>query len=379
MSILFCLSEEGIHTLPKTQTNLYQKFIIMTIVHFLKKDNIKFSTTITSLGDLPHPYDQVVKELSQFAFLALQKDQLVFTLAEMKAKYPDLNPANWYGLGLLKQAQYFKAQDGCDHESFHFVHYSVQEYMAAYYIAMLSNDKLLSLLKETFWNIRYFNTWVMYAGLTKFKKFNLTHFLAGNRLKLPTWLYTPQVSNKILTDKIKCLHLLRCSAEAGYDNNVMLSSVENIILQGDIIDLSNYNLSANELCTLAVLLLRLPNKHLEKLNLSGCTIDVNSCNLLCELFQGHKVSFKIKTVDISNNSIQWESLIRFCKVLKLWQTEGLIMSIDTIYDSKTMSEIESFTNKLQERISTFDLTFFSNLQRILCTYMPKQQRMIVVC
>ena len=98
MSILFCLTEAGIDTLPKTQTMLYQKFIIMTIIHFLKKDNVTITASRCNLDDLPAPYDQIIKELSQFAFIALQKDQLVFTLAELKAKCPTLTPANWYGL-----------------------------------------------------------------------------------------------------------------------------------------------------------------------------------------------------------------------------------------------------------------------------------------
>ena len=42
MSILLCLTEEGINTLPETQTILYERFILMTIIHFLKKDIIKF-------------------------------------------------------------------------------------------------------------------------------------------------------------------------------------------------------------------------------------------------------------------------------------------------------------------------------------------------
>ena len=200
----------------------------MTIVHFLKKDKITLNTTITNLDDLPHPYDQVVKELSQFAFLALQKDQLVFTLAEVKAEYPNLTPANWYELGLLKRTQYFKVQDGCDYESFHFLHYSIQEYMhmATYYIASLPNNELLSLLKETFWNVHYFNTWIMYVGITGGNHFIFTHFLSGNYLQVSTWLFTPNISNNILNDRIKCLHLLHCSAEAGYGNNMMLSSVD---------------------------------------------------------------------------------------------------------------------------------------------------------
>ena len=230
MSILLCLTEEGINTLPKNQTNLYQKFIIMTIVYFLKKDSIKFNTIITSLDDLPHPYDQVVKELLQFAFLALQKDQLVFTLAEVRAEYPNLTPANWYGLGLLKRAQYFKAQDGCDHESFHFLHYCIQEYMAAFHITSLSNNNLLSLLQETFWNVHYFNTWIMYVGLTKGRDFLFSHFLSGKYFQITSSRFSyPKISSKIISDKIKCLHLLNCSAEAGSGNNVMLSSIENIL------------------------------------------------------------------------------------------------------------------------------------------------------
>ena len=373
MSILLCLTEEGIDTLPKSQTILYQKFIVMTIIHFLKKDKIIFNAAITSLDDLPHPYDQVVKELSQFAFLALRKDQLVFTLAEAKTECPNLTPANWYGLGLLKSAQYFRAQDGCDHESFHFLHYSIQEYMAAYYIASTPDSKVLILLKDTFWNIHYFNTWVMYIGLTGGKHFIFTHFLSGNRLQVSSRLSTPKVSNKILIDKIKCLQLLRCLAEAGHDNNVMLSSVENIILQDKIIDLSNYTLSVNELCTLASLLLRLPSKHLEMLNLSGCNIDNNSCNLLCELFQAQSGPFKIKVIDISCNNIQWESLCKLCKVFRSWQTEELIISIDALYDNTEMNKINIFSNKLQKFIPKHKHTGL-----LLCTYMAKQQKLLCI-
>ena len=50
MSILLCLTAEGIDTLPKTQTSLYEKFILMTIIHFLKKDkSISTSTLIIYL------------------------------------------------------------------------------------------------------------------------------------------------------------------------------------------------------------------------------------------------------------------------------------------------------------------------------------------
>ena len=49
MSILLCLTEDGIDTLPKTQTKLFEKFVIMTIVHFLKKDKKLSTASICSL------------------------------------------------------------------------------------------------------------------------------------------------------------------------------------------------------------------------------------------------------------------------------------------------------------------------------------------
>ena len=56
--------------------------------------------------------------------------------------------------------------------------------------------------------------------------------------------------------------------------------------------------------TLAMLLLRLPNKQWEKLDLSGCNINDYGCDSLCEIFISRNVPFRIKSVDLSNNDIQ---------------------------------------------------------------------------
>ena len=375
MSILLCLAKQGIDTLPKNQTVLYKNFILMTITHFLKRKlKLQVTTSLTQFTDLPNPYDQYFKELSQFAFFALEKKQLVFTLAKIKAEYPNVTPANWYELGLLKQVQYFKAQDGCDHKLFHFLHCSIQEYMAAYYIASLLSKKLLALLEKTFWSVHYFNTWVMYVGITGGKHHTFTHFLSGNYLQITSRLSAPKViSKKFLCNRIKRLHLLRYSVEADCE---ILASIENIF-DRQIIDLSNTNLSINDLHTLAVLLLRSPDKEWEMLNLSQCNIDDHGCNILCKLLQSQRVTLKIKKVDISHNKIQWESLSSLCRIFKLWQTEELIISVDALYDKITMNTIISFTDMLYKAIHVyFTERPFSAM--VLCTYMAKQQRMIVV-
>ena len=373
MSILLCLTEDGIDTLPKTQTKLFEKFIIMTIVHFLRKGNKVSNATIASFKDIPHPYDQVVKELSQFAFLALQRNELVFTLAEIITTYPNLTPTNWFEVGLLNPARYFKSQDGCDYESFHFLHFAIQEYMAAYHIASLPDETQLRLLNDTFWDVQYHNTWVMYVGITGGNNFIFKHFLTGNPFQMLSQLFgTSSISNTILSDRIKCLHLLPCLAEADHE---MLPSVENIF-QGGIIDLSYQFLSSKDIHTLAVLLLRSPNKYWEMINLSHCYIDDETCNVFCQLFR--MIELKVKSVDVSFNSFTLESLNKLCILFRLWNTEELIISVDALYTIEETEVTNTFSQILERQIGT-SLVFGTLADGvILVTYMAELNRVIVI-
>ncbi|XP_065898093.1 protein NLRC3-like [Dysidea avara] len=382
LSMLLCFTKDNINTLPSTQTKLFETFVMMTITHFLKKDEKVSTATFKMLGDLPHPYDQVVKELSQFAFLMLQKNQLVFTLAEIRALCPSVTPANWYGLGLLKPAWYFKPQDGCDHESFHFLHFAIQEYMAAYHIASLSDQTQLQLLNDTFWNVQYYNTWVFYISIAGNNNVVFRHFLTGNYFQISSWIFgTTSMSSAILSDKIKCLHLLHCLAEAGHE---MLSSVENIF-HGGIIDLSHQSLSPDDVHTLAILLLRLSNKQWEMINLSHCNIDDRCCDVLCEMLCSQRVPIAIKCVDISYNCFHRESLSKLCNILKSWHTKELILSVDSLYNSTTMTAVSSFNDNLRNYMKTnlipsiIDGVVPNTFNRVLlATYAPQHCRLFAV-
>ena len=376
MSILICLAQGGINTLPTTQTSLYQKFIIMTIIHFLKKSQGINTTGITSLNDLPSPYDKVVEELSQFAFLALQKDQLVFTKVEVSAACPNLTPTNWHGLGLLKPAQYFKPEDGCDHESFHFLHYSIQEYMAAYHIASLPNNQLQKLLNDTFWNVHYFNTWALYVGITGGNASVFKHFLSGKHLRFSRWLSGNQfISKKILKDKMKRLHLLYCLTEA--DPNIV-ASVEDVF-QGEVIDLSKQSLSLNDIRTLVILLLRLQNRKWKMLDLSSCDIIDEGCNVLCEMFQSKHLSFHVNSVDVSANSFSWNPLYKLCNVMRSWHVKEIIISIDMLYDSKTAKLINRDANEIRKAMVNLDVDKPLLSVLLSVTYLVKQNMVVAVC
>ena len=167
MTILLCLVEDGMDALPKTQTEMYKNFIEMTIVRFIKKYEKNFNTII-NITKLPGPHDKVFVELARLAYKALKSDKIVFTLSEIDKGCPNLTmtSSNWNGLGLLKAVQYFSREVRNDQVTFHFLHFSIQEYIAAWYISKLSDREQIKLLKKTFWKHRYYNIWIMYVGIT---------------------------------------------------------------------------------------------------------------------------------------------------------------------------------------------------------------------
>ena len=341
MTILLCLAEDGIDNLPKTQTELYKNFTQMTIVRFIKK--YENHNTIISIADLPNPYSEVFIELAKLAFEALKTDKIVFTLPEIEQGCPNLtmNPSNWNGLGLLKAVQHFSPQMGNDQVTFHFLHFSVQEYLAAWYISTLSDDKQIELLKATFWKHRYYNTWIMYVGITSGNSFALRHFLSANRFQFYSKLFKPsKISNKYLKHKMKCLHLFQCLVEADKEDDI--KSVRQLF-QSNKIDLSNQTLLPSDLNTLGFFLIRSINKEWRELDLSYCNIGLNGSNILCDRLSDKDVRsiVTIKRVDFSHNQLDCASLIRLFGLFKSWSTSEIIITDDAILDSTTsVKEIE---------------------------------------
>ena len=325
MTILLCLVEDGVDKLPKTQTDMYRRFIEMTIVRFIAKVDNEASKVITSITELPCPYNKMFEELAKLAYKALNIDKIVFTLDEIKHVCPNIAmmSSNWNGLGLLKAVQYFNTEAG--NVTFHFLHFSIQEYMAAWYISTLSSNEQIKLLKNTFWEHRYYNTWILYVGITHGNLFALKHFLSGNRFQLTTKIFkSSRISNKFLKNKIRCLHLFQCFVESNNEN--MIASVSNF-LQGNKIDLSNQTLLPSDVDTLGFFLMRSVNKTWEMLDLSGCNIGSIGINILCDRFltkKNHNIT--IKAVDFSFNRMNYSTLVRLFELYKTWHTSEIVLT-----------------------------------------------------
>ena len=177
MTILVCTFRE-IEELPSDQTELYEKFITLAISRYVEKLENKPNPTILPLKHLPELYKKYLFELSKFAFYNLKDDKIVFTAEDIEKFCPMLSSANkdFHGLGLLKSTQYFsmKKIDNC--VSYNFLHLSLQEYLAAYYINLLNPCKQFELLKNSLFVEKYTNSWIMFAGLGKKTMFDLLNY-----------------------------------------------------------------------------------------------------------------------------------------------------------------------------------------------------------
>ena len=339
MTILLCLAEGSMNRLPKTQTEMYKQFIGMTIVRFIQKSS---SIVVTGIANLPDPYNKVFEELAQLAYKALKIDKIVFTLDEIEKACPNLTmtSSNWSGLGLLKAVQHFELSNNS--VTFHFLHFSIQEYMAAWYISALSDSEQIKLLNKTFFMHRYYNTWIMYVGITCGSSFALKHFLSGNWFQFITKIHkTSSISIKYLKDKIKCLHLFQCLGESS--NEDMIASVSKFFQNGQI-DLSNQTLIPSDVNTLGFFLMRSIDKKWEMLNLSGCNIGSIGSNILCDGFLNNdsRNLITINKVDFSNNQLNFSSVTKLLSLFKHWRTSDItIIDSGIIHDSsETYAAIE---------------------------------------
>ena len=178
MTILICLFKESLESdnaLPKTQTEINKLFIMITISRYLWKEK-NVSLKGHTLECLPSSYKQQLHVLAKLAYVFLGEEKLVFNDCDIATDCPKY-VGKFNTLGLLKVVEYRNFREGSSHVSYNYLHFSIQEFLAAYYIATSSDKKQIQILKENFWDPRFLNTSIMYAGLTCGKSFALKHFL----------------------------------------------------------------------------------------------------------------------------------------------------------------------------------------------------------
>ena len=259
--LLLFLYKQGV-PLPNNATQLYNIFICLTIRRHLIKHGITTKQSITDINNLPEPYGKFIQQLSKLSLQALNNNQLIFTLDEIKQYCPQVENISGAlnAFGLLQAIEHVSIFQTTT--TFNFLHLSIQEFLAANHITTLTPNEELSILNEYFWTDRHSNMFTMYINLTKGQRSSFRKFLSGGDDTIP-------LHSKFLDDQLKCIQLYRCFNKVTKDDH-LCKTIEKKF--SDRIIYFYTTLSTSDIENIATLLSCSSIKQWEHLNLHSCYI-----------------------------------------------------------------------------------------------------------
>ena len=320
MVVLVYLYKLGI-SLPKNSAELYHHFICSTISRHLSKFAKLLKHNITDLADLPDPYDRTIQQLSKLSLEALNSNKLTFTLHEITAACPDIAaiPGAISGLGLLQAVQHFGLHTKM--MTFNFIHFTIQEFLAAHYISHLPPNEELKVIKANFWSDMHFNVFTIYISLTKGQRSSFKTFISGSYLR-KLFSGSNAISHKFLEDQLKCLRLYRCFNEA--EDYKLCKTIERAeIFKSKEIILVGTTLTDSDMECISLFLTASFNKEWKVLNLLNCHIQDKGLKILyrglhhCSDITIDKLWLDCNDLTTLSSSLISELTVK-CKVKTLW-------------------------------------------------------------
>ena len=212
LAVLLYLFQQG--SLPETLTEMNETFILHTIYRHLKRHGLAPSGPVDKLANVPKQVLDIVYKLSELAFKGLQDNKLVFTFDEIKQTCPciDETVGAINGFGLLQAVEHYPHKGAGTTTSFNFLHFTMQEFLAALHVSTLPSEQQFSLMKEKFWDGRYNFMWMMFVGIVGINSDIFVSFVSkGKVYKHKSGI---RMAENILSDKRKRLHVFQCFMEA---------------------------------------------------------------------------------------------------------------------------------------------------------------------
>ena len=122
--VILVYRKEGGH-LPTTLTQLYENFILQTIRRHVKRHDIN-PHTLGSLSSLPSQFAKPLQEMCQLAYTNLANTTMTFSSHQLQS-LSEAVKEDYLGL-MTRFTEY-------DEEKYQFLHLSIQEFLAAWWIA----------------------------------------------------------------------------------------------------------------------------------------------------------------------------------------------------------------------------------------------------
>ena len=338
LAILLYLFQQG--SLPETLTEMNEYFILHTIYRHLGRYGPTPFGTVDKLLKLPKQVLDNVHGLSVLAFNGLQENKLVFTSDEIKQACPHFEETKGAinGYGLLQAVEHFPHEGGAAGRatSLNFLHYTMQEFLSAFHVSNLPNERQSSLMKKTFWDGHYNFMWMMFIGIVGIKSDIFVNFTSkGRPYKRKSGV---RIADTIKNDKRKLLHVFQCFLEA--KENEIPEVISSLFKDGKVI-FNKVKLLPHNVTSLMSFICSKKSVQWKRLELTQCKIGDIGMSVL-QQFVSENTS-TLEYVDLrDNNSSPWGvycAIIRHCSVdsLTLCGDKGIEDYVNQIKDCLQMN------------------------------------------
>ena len=344
--VLVYLYKQG-NPLPQNSAELYNYFICLTVCRHLAKHGHRLQGNITKLTDLPEPYNKIIQQLSKLSLEALNDDKLIFTFDEINAACPNITvatPGAINGCGLLQAVEHFGLTGTMT--TINFLHFSIQEYLAAHHIANLPADEELKIIEEKFWSDIHFNMFSIYVSITKGQQSSFKHFLCGGNKAIA-------ISDKFLNNQLQCLRLYRCFHEAG-DVDICKTIEQSVTFSDKEINLSDTRLTASDVECVTVFLTSSFHKEWVELNLFYCYIQDRGLHIL------HRGLLHCKNISIDQLWLSYNGLTIQSSSLIIDITVKCKVKVLRIASNLTIGENEQLYSMLSNPSTVLEQLYMYN-------------------
>ena len=346
--------------LPSCRTEAINRLVCIMIMQV----NIPDKNIADLFNELSKEKRVILAELSKIAYCVMKQNMVVFTIKKLEGMFPCISKMQnilMYGFGFLNGLDHFEPS-GIDSVYFSFLHYSLQDYLAAFYVSIMPEDKQKQVWNDTCWKKMYLNCWAYYCKLK----------IPFNALKssLPKKPGTSDLSCTILNSKVKCLYLVYCLMELPIDD--IYQQVKSMVIKDNSnLDLGSCHLTKENLDIFALFLSRFPLSQWNSITLSSCLIDDNKCEaLLCALTDLQRNLPKINVLDVAHNQIlHADDILNISAVLNV---SVLNLSFNKIEDEKITNALISPTHVLSSKLPHCNLWLISSNQTCF-VYAVKQE------
>ena len=305
-TILVHLFKSDRNTLPTTLHGIFSSLILNCIKRHLKLRTQYKDVSIESLDQLPEFAKKPFSVLCQLAYDGVMEDKIIFTSL----------PADVNTLSLLQGVESFIGREKA--VSHNFIHLSIQELLAAYFIAtQLPASEQVSKFNELFDKSRFSAVFRFYAAITK--------------------LRTPGIKDVVIKvarkkEKSLLLSLLHCLYEA--QDPSLCETVAQQLYHG--LTLKGTTLTPSDCLCIGYFLAHVCKMAAGEftVNLGGCSISDQGCKYLVsglhKYLDTHSAVTTLLSMDMYSNAISHHGVHHLSTLLKIGCTNDLNLNYNDL-------------------------------------------------